>query len=303
MNIIQGMNTRVTSALNPQTTTTTAPPAQSASTAVQSLPRISNVPAKSDPILRGTRPLTDRREKLEARLDQFSKSIGQTPAPTTSNPSTPIALTRRLYHFILNKTLTQEQQQRLSKSYIVSTARTYALDILRSPLGVPFRQTLRRRSQGIILGSGHPGYDLSLLIHAIASVTNLVTYSIDEDPYGKVQGDVPSVIRTFTNTIRNLEALRGGLERHWTDVDTGKPRSGGQDGKKDGDDELEEVHLVLRAMKVGLSRMVDTFAKYGDVLGLDARELRTAREAARFEDNGKEGRKEGRTGAANGRTR
>ncbi|KAI9887626.1 MAG: hypothetical protein M1823_000610 [Watsoniomyces obsoletus] len=312
MDIIQGLNTRVLSTLNPSqttptTTTSTARPPPSQSNAIQTLPRISNVPTKHDPIVRGPPPPTRQREKLQSRLGEFSKSVGQTPAPTTTNPSTPLALIQRISHFLINTLLTQDQQQNLSKSYFVQAMRVYALDFLKSSIGKPFRQTLRKRSRGIILGSGRnassgSGYDVGLLIHAIASITNLVTNSIDEDPYGKVQGDVPEVIRSFTATIRNLEGLeKRGLKRHWTDVDVGKRRGGGwwrwfwggNDTDEDSGDELEEVHLVLRALKIGLGRMVETFAKYGDVLGLDGRDVRAAREAARFDDDDKEKEKEG----------
>jgi hypothetical protein len=34
-----------------------------------------------------------------------------------------------------------------------------------------------------------------------------------------VQADVPIIIRTFVNTILNLEAFKQHLPVHWTDVD------------------------------------------------------------------------------------
>ena len=230
-----------------------------------------STPLKEDQIFAHTPSPSTRREKVQQTVGTFAKSQGQNP-PETRKGWTPIDLLTWIYHFCLDKLVSPEQKQELSKINLGAKIDEYALNFLRSPFGIPFRQTLRRRSAAVVLGS--PTGNLGNVLDAIDSITQIAICSLTEDPYGKVQTDVPTIIKTFTSTIQNLNALKTTLQPHWTDVEA-KIRQG-----QHGENDFEEVDLLLRALKVGLARLLDAFGEYADALGLSSKEMRIFREAA-----------------------
>lgn len=147
------------------------------------------------------------------------------------------------------------------------------MQLLRSPFGHPFRQTLRRRACVVVLGT--PYSNLSVIVDAIDALTRLAVSSLTEDSYGRVQADVPAIIRTFTNTISNLETFMQNLPVHWTDVEFSEQ----QGGKR-----VEEVDVVISELRKGLKELLEAFGGYADNLGLGIREMRVARETAGLGD-------------------
>jgi nucleoporin NDC1 len=105
--------------------------------------------------------------------------------------------------------------------------------------------------------------------------------SLAEDQYGKVQADVPPVVRLFTQTIMTLEAFvhNGGLSAHWTDVyfpPSSEPEAQAEARR------VPEVELVLDTLKNSLGELLAAFNPYLRDIGLEGKDLRLAKEAAGF---------------------
>ncbi|RAL09027.1 nucleoporin NDC1 [Aspergillus homomorphus CBS 101889] len=149
-------------------------------------------------------------------------------------------------------------------------------NLLRTPVGRLFRQTYARRLSAIVLGTPHA--NVCSIVYSIDSITCLSIKSLEEDSYGKVQADVPGIIRLFTETIQTLEPfINGGLDAHWTDVDfppSSNPKAQAEARR------VPDVELVLTTLKRSLADILSAFSKYFIVIGLDAKDLRLAREAA-----------------------
>lgn len=264
LDVIQGMNTRIAQFQTPPATAQQTQPQQSN---IQSLPRIST-PLRQDNILTKPPPPSSKLEMAEANVGTITKAYGQSPhSKLPSFPKSP--LTKKYLESAKDKVLTPEQQQAISPSGLRATYNSYLMQFLRSPLGQPFRQTLHRRACAVILGT--PYSQLSVIIDAIDSLTRLAISSLTEDSYGKVQTDVPVIIRTFTNTISNLEAFKRNLSVHWTDVEFREEKGGRK---------IEEVDMVISSLRSGLKELLEAFGGYADNLGLGVREMRIAREVA-----------------------
>jgi len=262
LDVIQGMNTRIAVFQNPPAT---APQIQPQQNNIQSLPRIST-PLKQENILTRPPPPSSKLEMVEANVGTMTKAYGQSPHSKLI-PSSPLA--KKYIESAKDKVLTKEQQQAISPSGLRATYNSYLMQFLRSPFGQPFRHTLRRRACSVVLGT--PYSQLSIIIDAIDSLTRLAISSLTEDSYGKVQNDVPVIIRTFTNTISRLTAFKQNLPVHWTDVDFQEEKGGRQ---------IEEVDMVISSLRSGLKELLEAFGGYADNLGLGIGEMRIAREVA-----------------------
>lgn len=269
LGVLQSLDSRIKAALSPPTQQPT-PANQPQPGSLQALPRITP-PIKQEPIYAGTRPPQTRRERIEVTVGSFARSHGKTPAPT-KNDATPLALSKRLSSYVLDKSLSPRQKQILSYSYIKSKTHGYVLDFLRSPLGVPFQRTLDRRAAAIVLGS--PTGDAGVLVDAIEAVTVLASHSLKEDTYGKVQQDVPSIVRALTGSINQLELLQQSLQPHWTDVEA---------DQRDRAHDLSDVVFLLHHLRASLTQIINDFGRYAHNVGIGAKELRAAKRAAGIE--------------------
>jgi nucleoporin NDC1 len=116
-------------------------------------------------------------------------------------------------------------------------------------------------------------------VDAIDALTQLLIASLAEDQYGRVQADVPSVIRLFTETIVTLELFvhQGGLDAHWTDVyfpPSSKPEAQ-EEARK-----VPDIELLVASLKNGLGDLLSSFKPYLRDIGIEGRDLRLAKEAA-----------------------
>lgn len=137
--------------------------------------------------------------------------------------------------------------------------------ILSTPLGWFFRERPLRYVQSLVLGSPHS--KTVILIDAIESVKRMSVASLSEDTYGKVQGTVPEVIRTFTNTIRSIEgfvSVMAGEEGEKVFVDVEPER-------------LRELLMVDRALREALRELLDAFRLFLQHAGMDEEEIGVAR--------------------------
>ncbi len=236
---------------------------------LQSLPRLS-APLRQDPVLQNPLPPTTRLEKLESNIGSFAKSYGNSPSPHPTST----ALAPRTKHYLdsaRQKLLTQGQQETLTPRDIRTIFNDYLMRFIRSPLGILFRQTFKRRVCAVVLGTPYSG--LNTLVDSITALSSLACSSVAEDNFGNVNKDVPFLIRTFSSTTALLENFLQQTPPHWTDVQF-----------QERDRKVEEVEIVLGVLKSGLREMVRTFGVYAGELKIGEGELRMARSIAGMDD-------------------
>ncbi|PGH07882.1 nucleoporin NDC1 [Blastomyces parvus] len=301
-NVIKGITARINEHQNP----TALPPTDSSiasgktsdssnmngqPTTIHTLPRLTSPPKEDNIFLASSKPTT-RPEKFESAFGSVAKSYGQSPdwTPAARNQA------RNILNRATTAVLSPEQKKRISasaqelklltnSSSSSSTSgrpRTHPLihQFLSSLVGLPFRQSYARRLRIIILGT--PYASLSPIIDAVESLTRLLIASMAEDQFGKVQADIATVVRLFTETVMTLESFtgagEGGLNVHWTDVDF-PPADAGMEIQKKAR-RVEEVEMIKEALRGGLAELLEAFKLYLDDVGIRGKELRMAREAA-----------------------
>lgn len=177
---------------------------------------------------------------------------------------------KRMIEYGVDKTLSPTQRETLSKEGRTAVINRYLQQFLQSPLGIPFRETLRRRTAAVVLGT--PYGEPMFIVHAVDSLTRLAVASLTEDTYGKVSSDVPTIIRVFVSTINSLDSLKAKIQPHWTDVEASNPEYRQKS--------LVEADLIQARIKRALVQLIDAFGKYADVIGMGKREMRMARQTA-----------------------
>ncbi|KAI9680473.1 MAG: hypothetical protein M1817_003913 [Caeruleum heppii] len=267
LDVVQEVNTRIMCAMNPPPAP--APPAQQVDLGnPQPLRRITNALKEGQIFSTLQRPASTS-ETFKEAVGSFAKSHGQSPQPQTRLPS----LSPRVKRYIeqgVDRAMKPEKKHLFTKEAQQTLINTYLLMFLRSPIGAPFRQTLARQSAAIVLGKPHG--DLGTTLDAIDVATRLAICSLTEDPYGRVQSDVATIIRVFTATCRNLETLKAALKPHWTDVEASD--------KGSRDISFVEADTVMQQLKECLRALMTDFGPYVEQLGLGLKEIRQSRELA-----------------------
>lgn len=284
MDVIKSVNTRIESSRTP------APGAKPASgdapqPVLQTLPRLTDAP-KNENIFAASPKATSRHDKFGEALGATAKAYGQSPDWTPKAR----ARVRQVFDQASTAMLSPERKQKLlassedlklltggpSTTYKAENLNPMVGQVLRSPFGKFVQQTYARRASSIVLGTPHSS--VTLIVDAVDSLTRLLIASLAEDQYGKVQADVPSVVRLFTQTITTLEVFvhQGGLDAHWTDVSfppSSNPKAQAEARK------IPEVELVLNTLKSGLGDLLTSFEPYLKDIGLVGKDLRLAKEA------------------------
>ncbi|KAI1905800.1 hypothetical protein LOZ52_002628 [Ophidiomyces ophidiicola] len=295
--VIKGMTTRISQF--------EAPPAPPAAPAPESkdpapattttegqlyptLPRLTAAPKEDNiflPPVRGN----SKPEQFEAAFGSMAKSYGQS-EDWTPNAR---AKARQMFDRASAVILSPEQKRRLTASaqdlkLLASpqaeagssrlTVHPLLQKALRSPLGILFRRPYARRLREVVLGS--PYEQLVPIVDAVEVLTRLLVASLAEDQFGKVQNDVPAVIRLFTESILALEGFvsEKGLKVHWTDVDF--PADSAPEAQRRDARRVDEVEIVLGALKTGLKELLGAFRLYLKEVGVVGKDLRMARQAA-----------------------
>ncbi|KAK5152340.1 hypothetical protein LTR04_006427 [Oleoguttula sp. CCFEE 6159] len=253
---VQGITKRISECQQPPSSAAASQQQQP----IHYLPKISQ-PLKQDNIFASAPPPTTPFQAVQASTGQAVKSIGQSPG---ADPITPKA--KKLIEYGTNTLLTKEQRESLSQTTVKNKANSYLTKTLRTPLGLPFRQTFRRRATAVVHGVPHSA--LNTIIYAINALTTLAVRSIKEDTLGQVAKDVPTIIRVFADTIRNIENFMQTLSPHWTDVEFDEKSSR----------RVKEVDEVTDALRSGLEQLLLVFGEFADSLGLSKGELRGAKE-------------------------
>ena len=259
LSIVKGMESRIDNygKVPPTLAATEAPSTFSPQDGLAVGPKNENVVRpKSGP----SKPIRNEVEKVVGKI---ARSPGQTPMAGIS-PTAKKALGGAVGYL-----LTKEQQQNLSPGSLKGQVRAQLLRLLESPVGVPFRQSFRRRIAAVVLGE--PYGELSLHVNAATAVSQLAVCSLAEDRFGNVQRDVPELIRTFTTVVGKLDAFKKSFPIHWTDIE----------GRR----ESPEIDEILAAMRRGLRDVVAEFGPYSEDLRLSLKDMRLAREAAGWGEN------------------
>lgn len=263
-NVLAVIN-RISDFQNPAPTNT--PPRQPVT--IETLPRIASNSVHQGNIFTNPQKPSTSREIIESNVGSIAKSYGQSPKPVKAIDylQSKRAETSKYLSASGQKLLTQGQQESFSKSGLLAQYNAYLMRFLRTPAGYPFRRTFKRRILTVILGS--PYGELNPIIDSINTLSALAQASLTEDPYGQVAKDVPLLIRAFVSTVTTTENFVNGLQPHWTDVEF-----------KDTDRKIDEVGLIVTALKSGLQSMVTVFGQYAVELGMAKAEIETAKKIA-----------------------
>lgn len=268
MDTIRGIDARIREFRNAQTSSAIS--SQQQPGVIESLPRLTFPPSEGL-IFVSPPPPANTLEKAESGFRTLARSYGQSPSTDPElfpNPLSPCA--KQYLRVARDKVLSPEQQQAMSKEGLSSSLFSYILRLLRSPAGIPFRQTFKRRMRVVVLGS--PFSEYASIIYAIQSIACLAIASVKDDQYGTANKDIPLLIRSFTNTTNNIELLCQDLPVHWTDVEFDSANAAARG--------VEEIDILLQCLKGALKDLIEAFEHYATDLGLGQRELRVAREVA-----------------------
>lgn len=198
------------------------------------------------------------RSPRSSPIGKLAKSYGQSSSPYNAARE------------ILSKSTSTLEKYDAGKTFEsgLGTFRKFAVRILESYIGWPFRQTAQRRALPVVLGS--PYSEQGLIISAITSLTQLGLCSLEEDSFGKVQSNIRELFQLFTTTVENLEAAEKKLlsDIHWTDVEF-------EEGTQ-----IPEIEVLLKVLRAALQDLIAAFGNYSDAMTLDSRIMRKAREAA-----------------------
>lgn len=290
--VIKAINTRIEESKNPAPVTKPLPQAEKSEPVLQTLPRLSE-PIKDGNIFTTAPKGTSRQDKFGDAFSSAAKSFGQSEDWTP----TARARVRDVFDRASSAVLSPEQKQKSlgspqkfklltgspSTTHKPEDMNPVLAQILRSPIGQPFRQTYAQRLSAIVLGT--PESSLSLIVDAVESLTRLLIASLAEDPYGKVQADVPSAVRLLTQTTLALNAFahQSALDAHWTDINF--PPS--TDPQAQAVARLvPDVEIVLAALRGGLKDLLTAFRPYLRDIGIAGKDLRLATEAAGIDGEG-----------------
>jgi len=224
----------------------------------------SSAPPKADDIFQSQPVPRSLRSEAEKALQGVARSPGETPWKKFS-PVAKKAITKTR-----DRVLTKERQDALQPSNLMVSLRNLSIKCLHiNIVGGLFGQAYGRRLVAATLGM--PEAEPVLCVNAVTILSKLAVNSLGEDKYGNVHRDVPTLIRTFTSTIRKLEAFKASFPVHWTDVEGSK--------------EAPEVDMVMSALKGGLGQLIEAFEPYRNDLRLTLTDMRVAKEAAHVEEH------------------
>ncbi|KAF3399894.1 Nucleoporin NDC1 [Penicillium rolfsii] len=286
---IQGITKRIEASKAPKPGAKPAGQPNGSTPELHTLPRLTDAP-KDQNIFTTAPKATSRHEKFGEAFGSTAKSYGQSPDWTP----TARARAREVLDRASTAMLSPERKQKLLastqelKRLTGGPSTTYKPEDVH-PIVVqvlqwcrPLRQTYAQRASSIVFGT--PDSSLGSIVDAIDSLTRMLIASLDEDQYGKVQTDVPSVVNLFTQTIISLDAFvhQGGLDAHWTDVyfpPSSQPQAQAEARK------VPEVELVLDTLQSGLRDLLEAFKPYLRDIGVTGKDLRLARETACIEED------------------
>lgn len=228
-------------------------------------------PVEAEPLHRSTAPLRNdafltKQEGPKTLSSGMRKAIGQVSQSPGSSPAKSLSpLAKKTWKDAKDHLLTKEQQEFLSPTNVKGQFESLARYLISVPkLGQLVHEDFATSFTGVVLGA--PFAEPTLYCNATRALCLLAVNSLEEDQYGNVHRDVPSIIRTLTSVIRKIEALKARFPIHWTDTK--------------GDRDSPDVNLVLDALRGGLAQVVAAFEPFSTDLRLTLGDLRHAKEAS-----------------------
>ncbi|KAL4878554.1 nucleoporin protein Ndc1-Nup [Aspergillus karnatakaensis] len=284
--IIKGISTRVEEAKTGASASKPSPAEAKPDPVLQTLPRLAD-PPKGENIFAASPKPTTTQGKLGEGFSSTLRSLGNSPDWTPKARARARDVFDRASSVVLSperkqKFLTSSQDLKMITGGPTGKPQNvhfYLVQLLRTPIGSLIRQPFARRLSGIVFGT--PTANLASIFYAIDSLTRLLIASLEEDPYGKVQADVTSIVRLFTETTTTLEEhAHSGLEIHWTDATFPQPGNADAQAKAR---RVPDVELVIDSLKSSLKQLLAAFEPYLKDVGLVGKDLRLATEAAGIE--------------------
>lgn len=194
-------------------------------------------------------------------VSSIAKSAGQNHG--AESPILPQA--KKAIEWSANQVMSREDQARLSPGSIAVRASNWAMGVLQTPLGEPFRRTFARSVSMLVLGT--PYSAKANIVNASRALAALCAHSLKEDDYAQVAKSVALIVRTYTDTIRAIEKYVHSAKPDWTDVYF-----------SDSSRNVQEIDEVVNILKEGLEQVVLVFGEYQSSIGVTKKELREARE-------------------------
>ncbi|KAL5050328.1 hypothetical protein BDW71DRAFT_173620 [Aspergillus fruticulosus] len=281
--VIQGISTRINEQKSSPASSRPSLAETKSEPTLRTLPRLTD-PVKEGNIFAASPKSITTHGKLSDGFSSTLRSIGNSPDWTPKAR----ARARDVLDRASSAVLSPERKQKLlssSQDFKLLTGASSTrpekihpilAQLLRSPFGLLIRQPFARRLSGTVLGT--PTASLSSIIDAIESLTHLLIASLKEDPYGKVQTDVPAIVRLLTETVTTLDTYAHvELDVHWTD--TAFPPSS-DPAAQAAARRVPDVELVIDSLRASLKRLLVAFGPYFKDVGLVGKELRLAKEAA-----------------------
>lgn len=287
--VIQGVNIRIEESKNPALSAKPVPQADKPEPVLHNLPRLTD-PIKDENIFTSAPKATSRQDIFSDAFSSTAKSFGQSEDWTP----TARARVRDVFDRASSAVLSPEQKQKYlastqkfklltggpSATYKPENVNPILVQFLRSPIGQPFRQTYAQRLRAIVFGT--PESSLCSIVDAVECLTRLLIASLAEDPFGKVQANLPAAVRLLTQTTLSLDAFvhQGGLDAHWTDVNF--PPSSDLKAQEEAR-KVPDVEVLLASLRGSLHELLTAFKPYLRDIGVAGKDLRLAKEAAGFE--------------------
>lgn len=214
--------------------------------------------------LRNDRPITAGPTRANSRWEHAENAMASIAKSNSKEGNAQQAYSREA----INKGM-QKAQEGAQKAE--SLAHNYFNKLVASPLGWPFRHSLQRSVNLVVLGA--PYSRMSLVCNAVTALANLATFSLKEDEVGRFHEGIPEIIRIFTTAINLIDEYIAKVDVHWSDYDTlSKPEAERKVAPK-----VAEVRECLRE---GLERILGSFNEFLASLGLSKLEIVEAKRAA-----------------------
>ncbi len=137
---------------------------------------------------------------------------------------------------------------RLALAQIQDRAKKYVSYFLESNVGVPFRHTIALQGLNKLP-------EVNLPIEACRALTEICCTSAvnDEDPYGCISKELPTILQTYCNTIQVLERSVKNPGIHWTDIESLR----NPDSAK-----MDNVNELLACLRKSLKDVNEVFGRY-----------------------------------------
>jgi nucleoporin NDC1 len=215
-------------------------------------------PLKTDPIFAKAPPPATELRKAATYIGDVARRHGNTPG------AQPL---REALEYGSQKLLTDGQRSQIAPEHIQQTANGLLVQVVHSPVGYIFRQSFSRRASSVIFGGaiveGSEYSTASVTVSAIDALTQLLVQSLKEDKYAQVSKSVPTIIRAYAEAIHATELFLKDMVPHWSDVKFQKPKRG----------KVEDVNVLLEALREGLEDIFGAFGEYLEGMGMGAQEI------------------------------